>query len=506
MSKTLTKLNQLEYSTTPGSIIVTDATNEQVFVVPGSEGQILGIQSGVPAYGDANTYISFATQLEVDNGIVSDKPISTDTFAGTIIPSVIVGHDIATISNKTIRETVTTLTDNGNGTFTHVSENGTSTTIDFDNDATTVSDTSTVNLTLTGSDITADVNISTTLGNDITSDATGIFLDVQASETTTTITNTVVGNKIADYTDEDGIITPINETITSLSQDLLSGDIQFTDEAGSVNTAKVVSTDALNNITVGTDGGPFATIPVQIPKLMFDIPSQGEPRMENFNVIGNVGDNTSWNFNVYHAPIQDDRYQGLNPTIELMRYKRKHSNRTPNSLSSGSRNSKNIFVHPTHNNGVANTGKPYNGGGQFDNSGNPMPNRTTEWSYLSLQPWEKTNIQFEIKEWKGVGTNLASTGGAYPFPASLADYENLSNIYFKSTGTGKTGSNNIHKTELFAFRLRIDNPDTTDKSKPYIYGEMSEQFKVFPKIGNSGSEQLFYGWKVSRAHYQKNRS
>jgi len=100
-----------------------------------------------------------------------------------------------------------------------------------------------------------------------------------------------------------------------------------------------------------TQGGP-----VQVPKLSFDIPMQGEPRMVSFIPSGNTS-NTVWNFNVYHSPIQDDRYAGLNPTVELMRYKRRHSNRTPNSLSGASRNSKNIFVHPTHDNGSAYTGK-----------------------------------------------------------------------------------------------------------------------------------------------------
>jgi hypothetical protein len=72
MAKTLTKLNQLEYSTSPGSIIVTDATNEQVFVVPGTEGQILGIQSGVPTWVTETTTFNFVGQTgtteTVDHG------------------------------------------------------------------------------------------------------------------------------------------------------------------------------------------------------------------------------------------------------------------------------------------------------------------------------------------------------------------------------------------------------------------------------------------------------
>ncbi len=50
------------------------------------------------------------------------------------------------------------------------------------------------------------------------------------SETITTITNTVPGHKIADYTNEQGTVTSINETITSLS---LSGStLTYIDETG----------------------------------------------------------------------------------------------------------------------------------------------------------------------------------------------------------------------------------------------------------------------------------
>src|SRR5690606_21982754 len=52
----------------------------------------------------------------------------------------------------------------------------------------TVTDTNTVDLTITGAfGIQADVKISTTPGNDLTADATGLYLDVSALETVTTI-------------------------------------------------------------------------------------------------------------------------------------------------------------------------------------------------------------------------------------------------------------------------------------------------------------------------------
>ncbi|PQJ73287.1 hypothetical protein [Polaribacter butkevichii] len=111
-------------------------------------------------------------------------------------------------------------------------------------------------------------NTAGTVGQVLTATATGTNWDnISSLETTSTITNTIVGHKIADYTNENGG-TPvtINETVTSLSQDntptttnaAATGEITFTDENGATTgKAQVVSANAANTISVGTDGGAY---------------------------------------------------------------------------------------------------------------------------------------------------------------------------------------------------------------------------------------------------------
>ncbi len=68
-------------------------------------------------------------------------------------------------------------------------------------------------------------------------------------ETTTNIANTISGHKIADYTNEDGLVQAINETVTSLA--LNSNSLDYTDENG--NTTNIDLTPYSYNI-YNTDG------------------------------------------------------------------------------------------------------------------------------------------------------------------------------------------------------------------------------------------------------------
>lgn len=72
-------------------------------------------------------------------------------------------------------------------------------------------------------------------------------------ETVTTITNTVAGHKVADYKNEAGTTVAINETVTNLTQN--ASGITYTKEDATQASAKVVSADAGNLITTGTDFG-----------------------------------------------------------------------------------------------------------------------------------------------------------------------------------------------------------------------------------------------------------
>ncbi len=102
--------------------------------------------------------------------------------------------------------------------------------------------------------VTNEIQALSISGNDISLSNGGGTITLPAN-INTTITNTVTGHKIADYTNEAGTVTPINETTTTLVQNTTTGVITYTNEAGTTSTAKIISADAGNTITVGTDGG-----------------------------------------------------------------------------------------------------------------------------------------------------------------------------------------------------------------------------------------------------------
>lgn len=73
---------QLQLSTTPGSLPVTDGSNEQQYLVPGSNGDVLTIVAGVPAYAAPTGGF---TGLTLDASTGTPEPIAdgdTLTFLG----------------------------------------------------------------------------------------------------------------------------------------------------------------------------------------------------------------------------------------------------------------------------------------------------------------------------------------------------------------------------------------------------------------------------------------
>ena len=180
------------------------------------------------------------------------------------------------------------MVDNGNGSFTYTSEDGTVTT--FTETTTSLSQAlATGVITYTdenGATQTANV-ISTDAGNIISVGADGgAYVDntiIAASETTTTLVqDDVTGD--ATYTNEDGLVTIVdvistdagnviavgsdgaaylsqsiiasNETVTTLV-DNGNGSFTYTNEAGVVQTVSTVSSDNDNQIVTGLDGGPY---------------------------------------------------------------------------------------------------------------------------------------------------------------------------------------------------------------------------------------------------------
>lgn len=137
----------------------------------------------------------------------------------------------------TLSQGGSSLVDNGDGTFTFTDNNGV--------------------------DITVDYKRATVLNNGdgtftITDDF-GTVINIDINETTTTITNTVSGNRIATYTNEDAVAVDIFETITTLTNNG-GGSYSYRSEDGTVTnftTTSGVSTDEGNILTLGTDSLPY---------------------------------------------------------------------------------------------------------------------------------------------------------------------------------------------------------------------------------------------------------
>jgi hypothetical protein len=115
----------------------------------------------------------------------------------------------------------------------------------------TYSDTNSIDLTLTGSDVTADVRLDPAGSNLLSVSASGIL----AEETDTTVTNLVSGNRIGTYTNEAGTTYDIDETITGLA--LSVNNLTYTKEDGSTD---VIDLSAyLDNENNYVTGGTFNT-------------------------------------------------------------------------------------------------------------------------------------------------------------------------------------------------------------------------------------------------------
>ena len=202
---------------------------------------------------DGNTFIADISQLE-----------TTTTVQDTIIG----GNRIATYTNEdgviyNIKETITSI-DTVGQTLVYTDEAGNSFVADLSGlQALTVIDT--VGQTITyldenGNTFIVDIrdleSLTTldTVGQTITytdEDGNTFIADISQLETTTTVQDTIIGgNRIATYTNEDGVIYNIKETVTSL--DTVGQTLVYTDEAGNSFVADLSGLQALTVIdTVG---------------------------------------------------------------------------------------------------------------------------------------------------------------------------------------------------------------------------------------------------------------
>ncbi|RNC87497.1 MAG: hypothetical protein ED555_14300, partial [Allomuricauda sp.] len=144
--------------------------------------------------------------------------------------------------------------DTGTNILTVGIENGTSQTVDLSHlDDAGTDDQNISGSGLSGTDLTIGIENGT---NEV------VDLSSLADDDDVSVTNTVSGNRIATISEPGTASVDINETVTSLSQNTSTGVISYTDEdGGAAETANVVSTDANNQISVGSDGGAFLNAP-----------------------------------------------------------------------------------------------------------------------------------------------------------------------------------------------------------------------------------------------------
>ena len=210
-----------------------------------------------------------------EDGSVSTLDV-TDLETLTTLTQVVVGNTIATYVDEDgvawdVDETITSLVDNGDQTISFTHEDGSATTLDIAvlETLTTVTNTIVGNTIATYVDedgVTWDIDESITSLVDngdqtITfthEDGSTTTLDLASLETLTTVTNTITGNTIGTYTDEDGVSFDIDETITSLV-DNGDGTFSFTAEDGTVSTIDAASQETLTTVTNTIVGNTIAT-------------------------------------------------------------------------------------------------------------------------------------------------------------------------------------------------------------------------------------------------------
>ncbi len=212
-----------------------------------------------------------------EDGTVTTVPIASLETTTLLNNTLAVGNIIGTYTNEDgaavdIVESVTTLVDNGDGTFTYTAEDGSASTIDASALETLTTLTNTIAAGNVIGTYTNEAGVSVDIAETITAvvdngDGTFSFthedgsvstLDVGALETLTTVTNTVAGNLIGTYTDEDGVSFDISETITALVD---NGDqtFTFTHEDGSATTLDVTALETLTSVTNTINGNAIAT-------------------------------------------------------------------------------------------------------------------------------------------------------------------------------------------------------------------------------------------------------
>jgi hypothetical protein len=204
-----------------------------------------------------------------------------------------------------IPDVTTTLINNNDGTATYTNELGIPVT--FPIGSTTVVDNGDGTYTVTmanGSVVTiSDTSVSTMVNNGngtfTYTDEAGIATTFSAGtpETITAITNTIVGNKIGDYTNETGTVVPINETISTVTSS--ANGFSYTNESGVI----VSTTFVINgtNLEISVGGTLVSTIPLTLNEIQINnAGSDFDLTDDIISFVETNGDTATINFSKYN--------------------------------------------------------------------------------------------------------------------------------------------------------------------------------------------------------------
>lgn len=276
-------------------------------------------------------------------------------------------------------------------------------------------------------------------------------------------------------------------------------------KSSQINMPDLLSQDAGNNTSLGSDGRLYSKQEYAIPVPQIQLQKRS--------------------IDICFRHVAGD-WVNMKPKLFLFRKKRKQHKK---SLVTGSR----VYVgqrwvHPTHRNSTY--------GQAFDHARNPMPDRDTEWDIMpTIQPFEKIRLfnifdsYFSVMGQGGTYTPLSSGqriaevkssqgSGRRRIPPSIQQ-----NIYEVDISTGaliprgnlngnlpnsvvSAGKDYLianiapfgHKSnrvrECFYFCVAIENPDWdgVDKKTQYIFGSPSQVIVASPKflLGTFGGEIL----------------
>ncbi|MET3020939.1 hypothetical protein [Flavobacterium hydatis] len=236
-----TILNDPSFKTELTNVIKTEETVTTLDKDPANDGKYL--------YTSEN---ATATTIDVVGDVITNaSTILNDPSFKTELTNVI----------KT-EETVTTLVNNGAGSYTYNNEAAAAVNIDVVGDV--ISNASTiVNNPAFVTELTNVVKAEETITTQAQSLTTGAI--TYTNEAGTAVTSQVVsadaGNIVKVGADGGGFVDnaviKANETLTTEAQNLTTGAITYTNEAGTAVTSQVVSADAGNIVKVGADGGGF---------------------------------------------------------------------------------------------------------------------------------------------------------------------------------------------------------------------------------------------------------